>query len=154
MEVVFTYLGVHLSNDLTCSINSSSLTWKIHQCLYFLRWLRQVGLRIPVLACFYWFSLERILCSCITVWHSSFSVMEKSLHRMLKAAQKIVGVTLLNIENIYMATCILKDSTHPAHTILTPLPSGRMLQSIRSKTSRLRNSFYPEVVRLLNSSVV
>ncbi|KAI3377232.1 hypothetical protein L3Q82_009144 [Scortum barcoo] len=45
----------------------------------------------------------------------------------------------------------MKDPTHTAHALFVPLPSGRRLRSIKSRTTRLRNSFFPEAVRLLNS---
>ncbi len=38
---------------------------------------------------------------------------------------------------------IIKDSSHPSHSLLSLLPSGRRLRSIRSRTSRLRDSFFP-----------
>ncbi len=36
---------------------------------------------------------------------------------------------------------IFKDSSHPSHRLLSLLPSGRRFRSIRSRTSRLRDSF-------------
>ncbi|KAF7656074.1 hypothetical protein LDENG_00046690 [Lucifuga dentata] len=47
------YLGVHISRDLTWTINTSSIIKKAHQHLYFLRRLRLASLNIPVLAAFY-----------------------------------------------------------------------------------------------------
>ncbi|KAI4887377.1 hypothetical protein NFI96_006708 [Prochilodus magdalenae] len=66
VEVVssYRYLGVHLSNNLTWSNNTSSLVRKAHQRLYFLRWLS------------------------INVWHGSCSAADrKALQRVVKAAQ-------------------------------------------------------------------
>lgn len=50
------------------------------------------------------------------------------------------------------AKCIMKDPTHLANGLFVPLPSGRRLQSIQSRSSRLKGSFFPTVVRLLNSA--
>ncbi|KAI3369443.1 hypothetical protein L3Q82_007483 [Scortum barcoo] len=49
VEVVssFRYLGVHISDDLTWSKNTSCLIRKAHQRLYFLRRLRRAGLGSP-----------------------------------------------------------------------------------------------------------
>ena len=109
-------------------------------------------------ASFYRCAVESILCSCITVWHGSCSVAEKkALQRVVKAAQRTVGCSLSTTTDIYSsrcrkrASCIMKDPTHPAHALFVPLPSGRRLRSIKSRTTRLRNSFFPEAVRLLNS---
>ncbi len=46
---------------------------------------------------------------------------------------------------------IIKDSSHPSHRLLSLLPSGRRFRSIRSRTSRLRDSFFPQAIRLMNS---
>ena len=160
VEVVssYKYLGVHISDDLTWSTNTSSLVRKAHQRLYFLRRLRRAGLGSSVLTAFYRCAVESILCSCITVWHGSCSVAEKkALQRVVKAAQRTVGCSLSTTTDIYSsrcrkrASCIMKDPTHPAHALFVPLPSGRRLRSIKSRTTRLRNSFFPEAVRLLNS---
>ncbi|KAI3355733.1 hypothetical protein L3Q82_004320 [Scortum barcoo] len=99
-----------------------------------------------------------LLPSCIIVWHGSCSAAEKkALQRVVKAAQRTVGRSLPTTTDIYTsrcrkrASCIMKDPTHTAHELFVPLPSGRRLRSIKSRTTRLRNSFFPEAVRLLNS---
>ncbi|KAI4892922.1 hypothetical protein NFI96_001303 [Prochilodus magdalenae] len=90
----------------------------------------------------------------INVWHGSCSAADsKALQRVVKAAQMSVGVSLPTTTDIYTtrcrkrATCIIKDPTHPAHSLFVPLPSGRRLRSIKCKTNRLRNSFSPEAKR-------
>ncbi|KAI4901271.1 hypothetical protein NFI96_004577 [Prochilodus magdalenae] len=162
VEVVssYRYLGVHLSNNLTWSNNTSSLVRKAHQRLYFLRRLRRAGLGSSVLTSFYRCVVESVLCSSINVWHGSCSAADrKALQRVVKAAQRSVGVSLpTTTTDIYTsrcrkrATCIMKDPTHPAHSLFVPLPSGRRLRSIKCRTNRLRNSFIPEAVRLLNAT--
>ncbi|KAI4873592.1 hypothetical protein NFI96_002438 [Prochilodus magdalenae] len=153
VEVVsnYRYLGVHLSNNLTWSNNTSSLVRKAHQRLYFLRRLRRAGLGSSVLTSFYRCVVESVLCSSINVWHGSCSAADrKALQRVVKAAQRSVGVSLPTTTDIYTsrcrkrATCIMKDPTHPAHSLFVPLPSGRRLRSIKCRTNRLRNSFIPE----------
>ncbi|KAI4883399.1 hypothetical protein NFI96_032448 [Prochilodus magdalenae] len=95
--------------------------------------------------------VESVLCSSINLWHGSCSAADrKALQRVVKAAQRSVGVSLPTTMDIYTsrcrkrATCIMKDPTHPAHSLFVPLPSGRRLRSIKCKTNRLRNSFIPE----------
>jgi len=84
--------------------------------------------------------VESVLCSCITVWHGSCSAAEKkALQREVKAAQRTVGHSLSTTTDIYTSgctSCIMKDPTHP---LLVPLPSGRRLRSIKSRTM-LHNS--------------
>ncbi len=69
----------------------------------------------------------------------------------------IVGGELPSLQDIYTRRCtrkarrIIKDSSHPSHRLLSLLPSGRRFRSIRSRTSRLRDSFFPQAIRLMNS---
>ncbi len=46
--------------------------------------------------------------------------------------------------NIRKARRIINDSSHPSHRLLSLLPSGRRLRSIRSRTSRLKDRFFPQ----------
>ncbi len=54
-----------------------------------------------------------------------------------------------SLQDIYNRRCIRKarriinDSSHPSHRLFSLLPSWRRLGSIRSCTSRLRDSFFP-----------
>ncbi|KAI3376031.1 hypothetical protein L3Q82_016564 [Scortum barcoo] len=78
VEVVssFRYLGVHISDDLTWSKNTSCLIRKAHQRLYFLRRLRRAGLGSSVLTSFYRCVVESVLSSC-----SCSAAEKKALHR-------------------------------------------------------------------------
>ncbi len=79
------------------------------------------------------------------------------LQRVVRTARHIVGGELPSLQDIYTRRCtrkarrIIKDSSHPSHRLLSLLPSGRRLRSIRSRTSRLRDSFFPQAIRLMNS---
>ncbi|KAK3563261.1 hypothetical protein QTP86_019327, partial [Hemibagrus guttatus] len=61
-------LGVHLAEDLTWSLNTSSITKKAQQHLYFLQRLRKAHLPPPILTTFYRETIERILSSGISAW--------------------------------------------------------------------------------------
>ncbi len=81
----------------------------------------------------------------------------KALQRVVRTARHIVGGELPSLQDIYTRRCIrkarrtIKDSSHPSHRLLSLLPSGRRLRSIRSRTSRLRDSFFPQAIRQMNS---
>ncbi len=49
------------------------------------------------------------------------------------------------------AAKIIKDSNHPGNHFFTSLPSGKRFRSMTAKTERLRRSFFPQAIRLLNS---
>uniref|UniRef100_A0A8C6NVF2 Reverse transcriptase domain-containing protein n=1 Tax=Nothobranchius furzeri TaxID=105023 RepID=A0A8C6NVF2_NOTFU len=82
----------------------------------------------------------------------------KALQRVGKTAQRIAGAPLPAIKDIYRKRClkragkIIRDRSHPSHALITLLPSGRRYRSLRTKTTRYRNSFFPTAVRLLNSA--
>ncbi len=62
-------------------------------------------------------------------------------------------ITLPSILDIFLARCssktnsIMKDPTHPSHSLFQLLPSGRRYRSIRARSARLLNSFFPQAVR-------
>ncbi|KAK3529067.1 hypothetical protein QTP70_016006 [Hemibagrus guttatus] len=60
------FLGVNLAEDLTWSLNTSSITKKAQQHLYFLRRRRKAHLPPPILSTFYRGTIESVLSSCIT----------------------------------------------------------------------------------------
>ncbi len=99
-----------------------------------------------------------ILTGCITTWFgNSTAGNRKALQRVVRTARHIVGGELPSLQDIYTRRCIRKarriinDSSHPSHRLFSLLPSGRRLRSIRSRTSRLRDSFFPQAIRLMNS---
>ncbi|KAK1803280.1 hypothetical protein P4O66_004067 [Electrophorus voltai] len=152
------FLGVHIAENLTWTLNTSSITKRAKQRLYFLRKLREAHLPSPILTTFYRGTVESILSSCIITWFGNCTAFDrKTLQRIVRTAEIIIGVSLPSITNIYITRCIrkatniVKDPTHPSHELFTLLPSGRRYRSIQSCTSRLCNSFFPEAIRLLNS---
>ncbi len=95
---------------------------------------------------------------CITAWFgNSTAGNRRALQRVVRTARHIVGGELPSLQDIYTRRCtrkarrIIKDSSHPSHRLLSLLPSGRRFRSIRSRTSRLRDSFFPQAIRLMNS---
>ncbi|KAI4882537.1 hypothetical protein NFI96_010413 [Prochilodus magdalenae] len=77
-----TFLGVHLAEDLTWSFNTSTLTKKAQQRLYFQRWLRKAHLPPLILTTFYRGTIESILSSCFTAWFENCTASgHKSLQR-------------------------------------------------------------------------
>uniref|UniRef100_A0A8C5EG57 Reverse transcriptase domain-containing protein n=1 Tax=Gouania willdenowi TaxID=441366 RepID=A0A8C5EG57_GOUWI len=152
------FLGVHISEDLSWCLNSASLAKKANQRLYFLRKLRRARAPSSIMHTFYSGTIESIMSSCITVWYGACTVScRKSLQRIVRIAEKIIGVSLPPLLDIYnsrltrKATRIAGDPTHPSYSLFSLLPSGRRLQSLRARTSRLKNSLFHQAVRRLNS---
>jgi len=49
------------------------------------------------------------------------------------------------------AAKIIKNTNHPCNHLFILLPSTKCFRSMMAKTERLRRSFFPQAIRLLNS---
>ncbi len=103
--------------------------------------------------------IESVLTSCITVWYGNCSAADhKILQQTVNTAAKLISAPLPSILDIFLARCsskttsIVKDSTHPSHSLFQLLPLGRRYWSIRARSTRLLNSFCSQAVRALNSN--
>ncbi|TWW62331.1 hypothetical protein D4764_04G0009780 [Takifugu flavidus] len=154
----FRFLGTTITRDLKWEPTISSLIKKAQQRMFFLRKLRKLKLPPRMLAQFYTAIIESILTSSITVWYAGATVRDRlRLQRIVRAAEKVIGCRLPSIQDLEIyrsrrcAGRITADPSHPGHGLFSPLPSGRRLRSIRTKTSRYTNSFFPSAIRLLNT---
>ncbi|KAI3360543.1 hypothetical protein L3Q82_002422 [Scortum barcoo] len=128
----FRFLGVHISEDLTWTHHTDFIT----KCTIerYPDWLHH------------------------RTWYSSCTALNrKALQRVVKAAQHITRTELPSMEDLYTQRCrkkatkIIKDPSHPSYKLFCLLPSGRRFRSIRARTTRrLRDSFIPQAIRLLN----
>ena len=161
IEIVekFKFLGTTISYDLKWQNNVDEIVKKAHQRLYFLRQLRKFSLSTPILVNFYRSVIESILTFSIIIWYGNLTDTQKgSLDKIMKTASKIIGSDLPTVESIYLerikSKCskILQDNSHPANHLFELLPSGRRYRSIKSKTSRMRNSFFTKAINVLNDT--
>ena len=155
----FRFLGVHLNDDLTWRTNTTAITKKAHQRLYFLRVLRKNNLPQELMVSFYRCSIESILTYCMGVWFWSCTTEErKALQRVINSAQRIIGCPLTPLSDLANSRClkkahsILEDPSHPGHCHFQLMRSGRRYRGIGARTNRLKNSFYPKAVTVLNGS--
>ncbi len=143
------FLGVHITEDLTWTTNTMSLSKKAQQRLHFLRRLKRASLPPPILTTFYRGTIESVLTSCITVWYGNCSAADrKTLQRTVNTAAKIIGAPLPSILDIFLARCSSKTNSimkDPTHSLFQLLPSGRRYRSIRARSARLLNSFFPRL---------
>ncbi len=123
------FLGVHITEDLSWTNNTAALAKKAQQRLYFLRKLREPEPR-PIMCTFYRGTIESILTSCITVWYGTCNVScRKSLQRIVRAAEKIVGV-------------------------LSPLPPGHLQHPSHPQSPQHCRWSHPPDTQLLQSATV
>ncbi len=131
------FLGVHITENLTWTTNTMSLSKKAQQHLHFLPQVKRASLPPPILTTFYRGTIESMLTSCITVWYGNCSVADcKTLQHTVNKAEKIIGAPLPSILDIFLiqysskANSIVKEPTHPSHSLFQLLPSGRRFRSI------------------------
>ena len=91
---------------------------------------------------------------CITAWYGNCSAsILKALQRVVRTAQYI---KLPAIRDLYPRRCqrktlkIVKDSSHPSHRLFSLLLHDKCSGSVKSRSKRLLNSFYPQAIRLLD----
>ncbi len=153
------FLGVHITEDLTWTTNTMLIYKKAQQRLHFLRHLKRGSLPPPSSPPSAGEPLRGVLTSCITVWYGNCSPADrKTLEWTVNTAAKIIGAPLPSILDISLTRCsskansIVKDPTHPSHSLFQLLPSERRYRSIRARPARLLNSFFPQAARALNSN--
>ncbi len=152
------FLGVHITEDLTWTTNTMSLSKKAQQRLHFSPPAERASLPPPILTTFYRGTIESVLTSCITVWYGNCSAADrKTLQRTVNTAAKIIGAPLPSILDISLHDAPAKPTASwrtpptPPTVLFQLLPSGRRYRSIRARSARLLNSFFPQAVRALNS---
>ncbi len=154
----FKYLGVNISEDLTWTTHIQTQVQKARQRLYHLRQLRKCRVSPAILKTFYSGAIESVLTQCISVWYNNATNQDcKAPQRVVRLAERISGSALPSLQDIYLKRCksraakIIKDSNHPGNHHFCLLPSGKRFRSMMAKTERLRRSFFPQAIRLLNS---
>ena len=155
----FAHLGTVIPDNHSWSANTLAVIKKAQQHLHFLRVLRKSNICEKLLVTFYRSTIESILTYRITVWFSHCTEADRRrLQRVVETAQRIIGWPLSSLKDTYSscwlssAESITRDSTHPAHHLFDLLPSGRHYRSIKTRTNRLRNSFFPPAITAQNTN--
>ncbi len=101
---------------------------------------------------------ETVTNSSITVWFSSATKSDlRRLRRVVRTAERIIGTILPSLQELYLSRVskragkITLDPSHPAHSLFELLPSGRRYRALSTRTTRHRNSFFPQAIHLMNT---
>ncbi len=163
--VSYTILGLHVSENLSWAKNTATTVKRAQQRLYFIRPLKKARLRCQPLICVYRGLIESILTSGIIVWYGNTTLAErKSLQRVIKTTERVIGSNLHSMYTIYTQCCrqkaqsIIKDKHHPAHDLFKWVDTGYNLRhhrpvSISTHRARLHKSFFPATVRLVAQDI-
>ncbi len=137
----FRFLGTTISQSHRHLHNHiDSIVEKAQQRLYFLRKLRKFNLPQELLIQVYSAIIESVLCI-----------------ESVRTTERIIGTTLPTLQELYLsrvskrADKITLDPSHPAHSLFEPLPSGRRYRALSTRTTRHRNSFFPQAIHLMNT---
>ena len=151
------FLGSTILKDLSWCNNTIDIIKKVQKRMYFLRHLKRFGLSQAILTRFYRAVIESVLSFSITVWFGRASQDEIiQIESVVKNASKLIGLKMPSIRSLYLSRSlrkskrIVQDEYHPANHLFELLPSGKRYRSIKTKTTRFNNSFYPQALRFLN----
>ncbi len=155
------YLGIHIDNKLTWSVQVENVCIRIQQRLYFLRRLRVFGVNQKVLLLFYHAVIESIFRYGISAWFGNLSVhLKAQITRLTQRAMKIMGVkqhptpqALFEETVTRQAQKIISDPTHVLHSEYQLLPSGRRFRVPKCRLNRFKNSFVPLSIKALNDKL-
>ncbi len=82
----------------------------------------------------------------------------RRLRKVVRTAERIIGTTLPTLQELYLSRVskragkITLDPSHPAHSIPQELLlSGRRYRALSTRTTRHRNSFFPQAIHLMNT---
>ena len=91
----FKFLGVHITNELSCSKHTKSVVKRARQNFFPLRRLKRFGIGPQILKRFYSCTIESIPTGCITAWYGNCAGSDrKALQSVVQMAQYITGVKL------------------------------------------------------------
>ena len=154
----FRFLDTTINKNLKWEDKLTSIAKKAQQLLFFFRHLRKFGVSRKIVIHFYRAVIESVLTFSITVWYGSASVHDKNLlDGIVGVASKLTGCELPSLESLYITRtqrkvrCITSDQHHPAHHLLQCLPAEKRFTTIKTRTSRFKNSFYPKAVQIMSS---
>nr|XP_049609558.1 uncharacterized protein LOC125988413 [Syngnathus scovelli] len=158
----YKYLGVWLDKKLDWSTHTNHLHRKTQSRMYFLRRLRSFNICNKLLEMFYQSVVASVLFYTVVCWGSSTSKKDTSrLDKLVRRAGSLIGKKLDSLETVAEARTLKKlldiidNVSHAQHTVITNQRSrisGRLLLP-NCRTSRLKNSFVPQAIKLFNSSL-
>lgn len=131
--------------------HTSPNRWRRHNKDFsFLRKLKYTRLPQNLLINFYRSAIESLLTYCCTVWYSSCTEENrKDLWRVVRAAERVIGMPLPILHDIYTgrlqqkANCILKAPTSPGHHLFSPYLLGERYRAIKSQNQQTKKQFLP-----------
>ncbi len=151
---------VAVGKELVSNIKPSTHSiQKLYYCIYNIQGAGAgAGAPQELLIQFYSAIIESVLCTSINVWFSSATKSDlRRLQRVVRTAERIIGTTLPTLQELYLSRVskragkITLNPSHPAHSLFELLPSGHLYRAPSTRTTRHRNSFFPQAIHLMNT---
>ena len=153
----YKYLGIILDSKLTFNQHTSSTQAKCQQRLYVIRRLKSFHLHPKYLLLLYRSIIESLLTYCNICVFPLLSLSNRNkLIKFTHTASKVIGLPTPSLPLLTERACLRKawaierDLDHPLSQHFETLPSGRRFRSIKCNTNRLKHSFIPHAITLLN----
>ena len=162
VEVVeaFKYLGTIIDTKLSFAENANHIYKKCQQRLFLLRKLKSFDVCQLILQNVYRSLIESILSFNIICWFGILNVSEKNkLDRIVRLANKIIGVNQLSMKDLYVKAmnrkvkCVVSENSHPLFDQFQLLPSKRRYRVPMAKKT-YKKSFVPSAISILNSTKI
>lgn len=141
------FLGIHLAENLSWSLNTNSTAKKTQQRLYFLRQLKKAHLYTNTLTTFYRGTVENI--GCINVWPGNCTISaHKTLERIVRTVREWLGSLCPPPQTFTQYAASLKPTAlcqtpHTPHIHSSPsYYLEKRYHSISAHTVRICNSFF------------
>ena len=159
VEIVksFTYLGVHISDSLNWAEHINSTVKKCNQRMHCLRLLKKFKIDRRILYTFHQAAIQSVMTYASCAWGPGATKADlKKLNRIQKRAARMIQEDTTPVENLITSQVMAKaskiqgDKTHPLTQKFEILPSGRRLRAFKTKTTRMKNSFVPLAITILN----
>ena len=153
----YRYLGTVVDEKFKFKKNTEIIHKKCRQRMVMLYQLRSLMVSNRILMQCYQAFVESILTFSFICWFGSLDVKDRKLIcGIANQCGKIVGNRNINIPELYKKRVCAKamkihcDPSHWLNRVLEVLPSNRRFRSIRCKTKRFQNTFFPCAIKFLN----
>ncbi len=103
--------------------------------------------------------IQSVLCTSITLWFGSATKQNRNQLTMdsqdcRKSHWCQPALHMLHMSRVRkQAGNIIVDLSHPGHNLFQLLPSGRRYRALYTNTTRHTNSFFPQAITLMNTSI-
>ena len=96
---IYKYLGVLFDNNLNWHEQSSVVTSKLNQRLYFMRKLNEFHIDHTIISLFYSSTMESIFSFCLIAWGGNITCNdENKINSIIKKVQKITNIPLMKLK--------------------------------------------------------